>query len=378
MPDMYDISPLSYIPSQQMDWFTKAVFGGKLIEKGKITPITGVKESTLLNLLEFDGKILQPDKRDCGWTPEQIMKLSEKELKIKTYKINLEQCIDALEQKRTVWMLKPGAKNTELPDSLEAATLEIIAIETSKEIETMIFAGDSATDPDEFDGAVKVLTDSAESVKITGVQLTKANILEEIEKLFLAIPEAVLEKGTEKGTLAIFMSYSTHLLLKLSLSSLFNSNVVISTNWTIDGDIIRYMGVEIVPVIGLNNSTMIAVDIDNFILGTDLLSDFENIRLGQFPAPNDSKVFIDGRLRIGFTIPFESEAVIYSPNVTTTVAPLAAKTNAVVKPPLAAEQIEKINAATTVEEVNTILGTDTRTTVVKAANDKIAELSKTE
>jgi len=315
MANMYDISPLSYQPSSNMDWFTQAIFGGKLIESGKITPVTGVKESTLLNLLEFTSGVLQPDGRDCAWTPEQIMKLSEKELQIKTYKINLEQCIDDLEQKRLIWMLKPGAKNVELPDTLEEATLAILAAEVSKEIETMIFAGDSSVNPDDFDGAVKVLTDSADSVKVTGVSLTKTNILDEIEKLFEAIPQNVLQKGMENASLAIYMSYETHTRLKLALASLFNSNVVVNSNFSTEGETVRYMGIEIVPVKGLDSTTMIAADINNFVLGTDLLNDFENIRIGQFAAPHDSKVYIDGRLRIGFAIPFESEAVIYSPGV---------------------------------------------------------------
>lgn len=149
--NMYDISPLSYQPSTNMDWFTKAIFGGKLIERGKITPIIGVKESTLLNLIDLTGNILQADSRNCAWTPQQIAKLSEKELKIKTYKINLEQCIDELEKKRTAWMLKAGAKNTELPDALEEATMSLLATELSKEIETKIFKGDSSADANDFD-----------------------------------------------------------------------------------------------------------------------------------------------------------------------------------------------------------------------------------
>ncbi len=107
MANMYNISPLSYQPSTNMDWFTKALFGGRLIENGKIDVITGVKESTMLNLLNFDSTLLQPDGRACAWTPEQIFKLSEKEVLIKTFKINLEQCIDDLERKRINIMLKP-------------------------------------------------------------------------------------------------------------------------------------------------------------------------------------------------------------------------------------------------------------------------------
>lgn len=307
---MYNISPLSYQPSTNMDWFTKALFGGRLIENGKIDVITGVKESTFLNLLNFEHTLLQPDGRDCAWTPEQVFKLSEKEVKIKTYKINLEQCIDDLERKRINVMLKPGAKNTDLPEALEEATMEMLAAELSSEIETKIFTGNSTTDPNDFDGAVTVLSASTEAIKITGVALTKANIVAEIEKVYNAIPENVLVKGLENDSVKIYVAYETLQRLKMALASI--SNQVIATAFTLEAEALRYLGLEIVPVKGLNNKTIIAADISNFLLATDLLSDTEEIRIGQFPAPHDSKIFIDGRLRLGFVIPFEDEVVFYN------------------------------------------------------------------
>lgn len=310
MANMYNISPLSYQPSTNMDWFTKALFGGRLIENGKIDVITGVKESTFLNLLNFEHTLLQPDGRDCAWTPEQVFKLSEKEVKIKTYKINLEQCIDDLERKRINVMLKPGAKNTDLPEALEEATMEMLAAELSSEIETKIFTGNSTTDPNDFDGAVTVLSASTEAIKITGSALTKTNIVAEIEKVYNAIPENVLVKGLENDSVKIYVAYETLQRLKMALASV--SNQVIATAFTLEAEALRYLGLEIVPVKGLNNKTIIAADISNFLLATDLLSDTEEIRIGQFPAPHDSKIFIDGRLRLGFVIPFEDEVVFYN------------------------------------------------------------------
>lgn len=311
---MYDISSLTYQPSSNMDWFTKAVFGGKLIEKGKITPIIGVKESTQLNLIDLAGNILQADARDCAWTPQQMAKLSEKELKVKTYKINLEQCLDDLERKRTIWMMGPGAKNQELPESLEEATLALLANELSSEIEAKIFNGDSANAND-FDGVTKVLTDSADAVKVTGLALTKDNVLAEIEKAFAALPEDVAAAGLEKESLNVYVSYATLLKVKIALGGVFGTNVVVNPNFIVENDVVKYLGAEIVPVKGIGENDMVVAEASNFLLGTDLLSDLEEIRLGQFPAPNDNKIFIDGRLRLGFAIPFEDEVVFYSPNI---------------------------------------------------------------
>lgn len=310
---MYDISSLTYQPSTNMDWFTKAVFGGKLIEKGKITPIIGVKESTQLNLIDIAGNILQADSRDCAWTPLQIAKLSEKELKVKTYKINLEQCLDDLERKRTIWMMGPGAKNQELPDTLEEATMALLANELSSEIEAKIFNGDS-TNPNDFDGVTKVLTSSPEAVKVSGVALTKDNVLSEIEKAFAALPDAVAAAGLEKESLNIYVSYATLMKVKIALGGVFGTNVVVNPNFIVENNTVKYLGAEIVPVKGIEDNDMVVAEASNFLLGTDLLSDLEEIRLGQFPAPQDNKIFIDGRLRLGFAIPFEDEVVFYSPN----------------------------------------------------------------
>lgn len=222
----------------------------------------------------------------------------------------MEQCIDELEQKRINIMLKPGAKNTELPESLEEATMAMLAAELSSEIEAKIFTGDSAVNTYEFDGAVKTLKGSADAIKIKGATLTKANVLGEIEKVYEAIPENVLVKGLENDTIKIYVSYETMQRAKMALAGV--SNQVVSAALSYENNELRYIGVEIVPVKGLDNATMIAAESTNMLLVTDLLSDLEEIRIGQFPAPNDSKLFIDGRLRLGFAIPFENEVVFYA------------------------------------------------------------------
>lgn len=100
----------------------------------------------------------------------------------------------------------------------------------------------------------------------------------------------------------------------MALGGIYGSNVVVSPNFTVEGDAVRYMGVELVPVKGLGDNDMVAADARNFLIGTDLVRDLEEIRLGQKAAPNDNIIFIDGRLRLGFAIPFEDEVVFYSPN----------------------------------------------------------------
>lgn len=328
---MYDITGLNYTPLNNTEWFAKSIFGGDLVSRGKILTLENVKESADLNIFDLTGKILQKDDRNCAWTPEQIIYLKNKRVEVITYKINEEQCIDALETKNTVWLLSKGAKNTELPQDLEGITMERIAQQTSEEVETLIFGGD-ASNADEFDGVVQTLTKSTASLKLQGVTITTTNVLSEIEKLYLSIPLAVRKSGKKEGTLCIYVSYDVYEYITIALASVNGSNVVINPSFTIQNEDVKYLGVDIIPVLGLDTNEMVASKWTNLVLVTDLVSDIHNIRLGQFPAPYDSKIFIDGRLRLGAGVILESEAVLYSPDVTTNIPAVEPATAPIVAP----------------------------------------------
>lgn len=319
MANMYNINGLSYNAQENPEWFTRAMFGGRLVQGGYIRVLTGIKGDELLSMIDLDNKILQIDGKDCAWTPNQIIKLSDKKAKVKTYKINLEQCIDELENKRTLYMLSPGAKNESLPPELEEATLQLIAIGLSNEIEEMIIGGDESVDPNQFNGMEKTLLDSTQAAKLVGAVITKANVLQTFEDVYNAVSEDVLQ-SEDAGTLYIFGSYSTRRILRAALAD--KNNQVLAEAWTVDDTDKRnprmyYLGVEFVPVKGIGKNTLICIDGTNAFLLTDLLSDLDEIEMGQFPKPNDSKVWIKGRMRLGFVIPFEDEAVIWSDKVKT-------------------------------------------------------------
>lgn len=313
--NMYDITDLTMTVHENPEWFTRALFGGRFIQGNYVTPLMGVKDQELLSKIDLTDNILQIDTFDCAWTPEQILKLSEKKASVKTYKINLEQCIDELEKKRTIYQLSPGAKNESLPDELEAATLQLLAIGLSNEIEEMVIAGDSTVDPDSIDGYVKQLKDSPDTIKINGATITSANVIAAIEEVYAAAPEEVLQ-GEQNGSLFMLVSYKTRQVLRQALAT--RDNQVVAQNFSMDAETdprnpkLYYLGVEIVPVKGLKNSEVILYDRSNFLFLTDLMSDLESIRLGQKAAPEDNVVFIDGRLRLGAAVLFEDEVVFRS------------------------------------------------------------------
>lgn len=318
MANMYNINGLTYNCKENTEWFTRAMFGGRLIQSGIIRVLTGIKGDELFSMIDLENKILQIDGLDCAWNPNKIIKLSEKRASVKTYKINLEQCIDELEQKRLLYQLSPGAQNENLPPELEDATMYLIAIGLSNEIEEMIIGGDVEKNPNEFDGFVKTLMKSTEVTKLPGYTITRENALDVLEEIYAAIPEEVLQ-AEDRGELYVLGSYATRRKLRIAISDRKNDSL--SDEWDIDvadktNPRIWYNGMEFIPVKGIENDTLIAFAANNAFLLTDLLSDLEEIKMGQFPEPNESKIWIKGRMRLGFAVPFEDEAVIWSDKIT--------------------------------------------------------------
>ncbi|KAA6347871.1 hypothetical protein EZS27_004651 [termite gut metagenome] len=308
MGQLYNISELSYDVTRQPGYFTKAIFGGSIIERGLVKILPNIKKTTKLNEINITDSVLQDDNADCSWNPEGEIKLSESVLNVKTFKINLEDCIEKFE---SVWLsalLAPGAEVDALPTGLEAATLELIAVKTSEQIETLLFSGDGDVE-NQFDGYVKILTNAPDTIKVAGSTLTKANVASEIEKAYVAIPEAVLQKGG--ADLKIFASFNTVRVLKMALSNI--NSQVISTEFSIVDGVVRFLDVEVVPAKGITNSQLIIANINNLLFGSDLISDFTNIELGTFSKPNNNKIWIKGRMRMGAAVVYPDEVVLYAP-----------------------------------------------------------------
>ena len=258
-------------------------------------------------MLDLDGNVLQKSQNDCGWNPTAALKLSEQLATVTDYKIQLEDCIEKFESTWLVERMKAGANVDELPATLGEASLDIVGKSVNADIERMLFGGD-ATKENEFDGIVKVLSGATDTIKISGSTLTKANIINELEKVFTAIPEAVLQDAEDK--VKIFVSYNSYRALKMALANV--DSQVIAAAFTVDGGVIRYLGIEVVPAVGITNNQMVASNTENLIMLTDLVSDFSQIELGTFPKPNENRLWVKGALKIGVAVAYPSETVLYA------------------------------------------------------------------
>lgn len=300
------LNNVTYQPTRQPDFFTKLMFSNRTSEHVNIIP--NVKYKTLLNTSEIEDDLLQFDGLgSCGWTPEGSVKISERELEVKPFKINFEQCLKDFERSWIGEIMKPGANLDEMPTEIEDQVMYLLGKKISKEIENKIWNGVASST--EVQGYITLLDNATDTIKVAGVTLTKANVLGEIEKVFLAQTDDVLG-ASEDSELKFYVSAKAYKLIKLALADVSNGNIIISQNW-LNGEVISYMGYEVISLNAIPANVIVFANHNNLIYGTDLISDETELRTGMFPAPEDDKYFVKGRLKLGTQVVFPDEVVLY-------------------------------------------------------------------
>ena len=313
---------ITYTVKNNGEWFYKSLQKAHTLANDYIRVIPNVTKDVKIHKLVMQNTISQKDERDCAWNPTQRITLNEATFQVKNWKINEEQCMEELD---SIWSemqyRQIGATKDEWPastdgsESLESAVMFHVQNSLANDIERIIWGGTgNKVGGQNTDGIVDKALASATSIKITGQTIDATNVLGEIEKVYNAIPNVVLNDGEfdpEKAAVKIFVNMDIMRYLRQALSTVATSQQVILPSFAVEGGKIYYLGVEIV-VVGLPANTMIAASKDNLVFVTDLLSDTQEIR-AQFgnDLKDESTLFIKGAYRANAGMIFDDELVIY-------------------------------------------------------------------
>lgn len=313
---------ITYTVKNNGEWFYQSLQKAHTLANDYIRVIPNVtKDVKIHKLVMANNTVSQVDNRDCAWSPVQRITLNEATFSVKNFKINEEQCMEELD---SIWSemqyRQIGATKDEWPastdgnESLESAVMFHLQNSLSQDIERIIWGGSGNTVAGVQDGIVDKALASSTSIKITGQTIDATNVLGEIQKVYDAIPNVVLNDGEfdpEKAAVKIFVNMDIMRYLRQALSTVATSNQVILPSFAVEGGKIFYLGVEIV-VVGLPANTMIAASKDNLVFVTDLLSDTQEIR-AQFgnDLKDESTLYIKGAYRANAGMIFDDELVVY-------------------------------------------------------------------
>lgn len=312
---------LLYTVKNHPEWFMKAMKKAVTIKNDFVRVLPNVTKDVRVKTLISEDSFSKVDNRDCAWEPTQRITLDSKIFTVDNFKINYEECLEDLDSVYSENIFNSiGATKDEFPtipdegEGLEQALMTKIQNGVANDVEKLIW-GTAAVDGVTSGILVDALADS-NTIKVTKSTITSANVVAEIEKVYNAIPDAVLQLGfvePEKAQVRIFVGVSTYRYLKQALGAISGDHQVVLPNFTYVNGQIRYMDVEIVVIPQMPADTMIAASRDNLVFVTDLLSDTTNIKaqMGN-DLKDESMWYVKGAYRAKGGYIFSDEIVIYA------------------------------------------------------------------
>lgn len=284
-----------------------ALLGGETLSTNGISVETGIKYKRVIKKLAV-GDILQNN--SCDFSPTSGVTLTEAVLEPCKFKINEQICFEDL---MDTWSsnsdMPAGANNDVIPADLNTGLVDAYVAKMAETVEEMIWQSDSSltgtTVLNCFDGYELLLSGSTQSV--TGTTLTVSNIVTEMNKVYEALPSAVAKKG--KSKLIFFMSHKAAALYEMNLASQ-------GINTTLNAGVASNIyGIEIKPVGGLSNDNIIVLgERANFYVGTDLASDFNEIKIIDLrETTGDEAVRFILKAKLAVAIAYPLEVVFYKP-----------------------------------------------------------------
>ena len=208
---------ISYTVKNQPEWFYKSLQKAHTIDNGYVRVLPNVtKDTKIKKLVMANNTISQLDGRNCAWTPTQRFVLDEATISVKNFKINEEQCLEELDSVYSEMVFNSiGATKDKWPavgepESLESALMFHLQNALSNDIERLIWGGNGNAVAGVQDGILDKALADANTIKVANpVTIDATNVLAEIQRVYDAIPNAVLNEGEfepEKAAVRIFVS----------------------------------------------------------------------------------------------------------------------------------------------------------------------------
>ena len=193
-----------YVEQNKSELMSATILSPKSIDN--FSMMSGVHSATTLN--NFANDLVFQDGKSCGFTPEGDTTFSQRTINPGIIKINMEWCDKDLIDKYMTHEVMIGANRTTMP--FEEKICSDIVTKVSNELEKLLWQGDKAAGTGNMaftDGLVKLC--NADQALINNVTFDADDtIIDKINKVYMAIPEEVLDKAVIYVSPAQFREYA--------------------------------------------------------------------------------------------------------------------------------------------------------------------------
>lgn len=302
----------NYTNEQSTDLLVRALFSSKtaslLRDAGQVQP--NIKSASALNILTST-VFFQSD--GCGYNPSGSTTFTQRVITVGKVKIEETLCPKTLEAKWMQTQIAPGA-------AIAVPFEEQIGREKAQTIadalETAMWQGDlTSGNPNlnKFDGIYTILNalgfggagDPVQGNSTSITSITASNIIAIIDDIYQKLPARV----TEKDNLVCFIGIDKY---KLYLQALKTANLF---HYNPDAGLTMEMvapgtNMRLIAVGGLSGTNfLIAGQLSNFFLGTDLMNEEEEYRF--WYSQDNDEVRFRATFKYGTQVAFPDETVLW-------------------------------------------------------------------
>jgi hypothetical protein len=295
-------------------WVKAALLSGNTLSNGGMTIMPNIAYKAVINKLSTDGLLANAS---CDFSATSTVTIAERTLTLENFQVNLSLC---KKDYVTSWQSEEMgySANKVLAKSFADYLLAFVVEKVAAAIEVSIWNGVNATDG-QVAGIMTLLTADAAlptANEVAGATVTASNVIEELEKIYKAIPAAVY--GADD--LKIYVSQN---IAKSYISALggFGASGLGSngtdnkgTQWYTNGSL-TYGGIPLFVANGLTANQAIAAQTSNLFFGCGLLNDANEVRLiDTAETLGDDNVRIV--LRAGYAVNYHSVSDIVTYGIT--------------------------------------------------------------
>lgn len=309
-----DLSALSnYVKENEQQLTAAAIFSAKtasLIEaKGNVQ--VGIKSAETINILTTDA-VFQAG-GTCGFNASGTTTITQRQLSVGKIKVQEAICPKTFEAKYTQKALRQGSQYDYMAYAQEYTDQKIKKIGAA--LETALWQGDTTSGNgqlNKFNGyatIINALGFGGAGDPINGnvsalTTLTKSNVRQAVDDIFLSIPAALLDKED----VVIFVGNDTfrEYVVALREANLFHYSVDAANMETI----IPGTNVKMIGVNGLNGTDyMVCGSMENFWLGTDMLNEQDKFELFYAKEADEMRFVVE--FKLGCQVAFPDEIVFW-------------------------------------------------------------------
>ena len=292
----YDVTALpSYVEERRLPLLAAAILKGKTVEV--INRQSGVKGKAALNIVNVDATFA--DGSSCGFTDGGNDEWSQRVIETVLLKVEKEWCWKDLIGYWNEYEYRVIAGDKTL--AFEEFFLNEVAKKIAAQIEVLIWQGSASP---AVNGLLDIFTAASQTIQAS----TGSTDLENIQEVYQAIPEAVLDRA------AIFCDAG---VFRGAVQSLVAANLYhYSPEAPVDEFVLPGTNCRVIKVNGLNNATeqgksklIVGADPMNLVYGYDI-EDSDKALDVWYSRDNDT-IRLRCTFNAGTQIAFPSEVVIY-------------------------------------------------------------------